>query len=134
MGFNFAIDNDGTKDRTGPYDIDSLMHYGAFAFAKQGSGLPTMTRANGGSFHTDYVSGPSTLDAQRVCKLYPQRCPKAIQCAGLGCPVSCTKACPQNPACNDGSNDAPPPCCDTFGIAECKKKQAECKSCEFLLS
>jgi hypothetical protein len=53
----------------GPYNVDSIMHYGSYAFSKDGK--PTITRVDGRTIRANR-SGLHSLDAEHINELYDQ--------------------------------------------------------------
>ena len=64
---------------TGPYDFNSVMHYGPFAFSR--NGFPTITRVDGQELVRN-VEGLSALDVVQLNAMYPEPvldCAKRIE-------------------------------------------------------
>ncbi len=59
-------------DVPGPYDVDSIMHYDAFAFAK--GRTPVITGRPGVVFKDSGRNSPTALDARRICETYRTLC------------------------------------------------------------
>lgn len=72
----FAPPRDPNYDTSGPYDIDSIMHYQSHAYAK-GPGLFTLVSKIPGKVVPERNPAfPSKLDFERVCKIYSKQCKK----------------------------------------------------------
>ncbi|PPR06721.1 hypothetical protein CVT24_013041 [Panaeolus cyanescens] len=135
MRGNFAIDSPDSVDATTDYDLDSLMHYTRDAFAIPGT--DTLTPAQDWvTVPANKVGAPSDLDFARICKLYRGKCPRAKDCAKLGCPSRCTRINPcRKPTLCDDLMDRPP-CCDPGPVnEECERQEQLCKKngCNVLL-
>ena len=129
---NFAIQGDASYDSSGIYDVNSIMHYIAGAFAN--TGTVTLTSANPNDVvPVNPPSNPTQTDFNRICKLYANWCPKAQQCHNLGCPTYCNIYPPcHSPRC---TTDFAPPCCDPGeDNAFCKAQRKLCTNngCDFL--
>lgn len=121
-------------DWTGPYDINSTMEYRADAFALPGTDTLISARA-GVVVPLSNIGFPSSLDFDRVCKMYAPWCPQAQACAAINCPNLCQHitVCDGSPIC---SGLRPKICCKGREFNEqCDAKRRACSSagCNFLL-
>lgn len=106
-----------TDDYQSAYDVQSVMQYVGAAFALPG--LLTLTAVNpaDNALFDNYTnpSQPSAGDSTRVCRIYRDRCPKAIDCVNRGCASKCTAVTPCYSSKSCGF-DTPPACCDPGAI------------------
>jgi len=63
------------EDASGKYDLQSVMHYGSrsFALPKKFTLVPAV---NGTQIPESHPGVPSTLDLERICKIYSEPCDK----------------------------------------------------------
>ena len=132
--FNFIAKD--TLDWSGPYDIDSMMHYPGSLFALAGTNTLTSSPPNPPVPVTNTVTiSPGDLD--RVCKRHVLEC-KPI-CNQIQCPPQCNivKPCPMSRGCIPPRNNKNldwelPACCvgggGVEGNAECKARKNKCKA------
>ncbi|KAF2188066.1 zincin, partial [Zopfia rhizophila CBS 207.26] len=125
----------------GPYDVNSIMHYNGFTFAK--GSVPVITGKSGITFKPSGRTLPTHTDVHHVCELYWEDChsmcgdgilsPPYEECddsnnaGGDGCSSACKKEAPSNvcvATCNQGDPFA---CgfratCETFNPFETASK------------
>ena len=105
MRFNFKKYEWGKVPNLGlPYDIGSIMHYGPYAFAKDRSRQTLTARSSSGSGRMGQREGFSSLDVQKLNKLYR-------------CGVTTTTT-PPTP---------PPPTPPPTGPDDCRDENAHCE-------
>lgn len=131
--FNFIADN--ALDWSGPYDINSVMHYpgGLFSIAGQNTLTSSPPNPPVPVFNTGTISAG---DLDRVCRRHVLEC-KPI-CKELQCPPPCQiiRPCPTSHGCRPPrENDhewQPPACCELGELAElnaaCKARKANCRA------
>lgn len=122
---NYDILTDLSFDSSGPYDINSIMHYRRDGFAIPGT--DTLVPVESGLVIPEFnPPNPDAIDFDRVCKIYASKCPKRQACRSLGCPTHCTII----PQCHnihfcDSKPDAP--CSDpTEANDECRRQRDIC--------
>ena len=123
--------NGSNLDISGPYDVNSVMHYPESAYSTWDR--PTLVGVNGVKVPTSY-SPLSLGDVQRICKLYPEQCPQYKECHTMGCPAICSSVteCEEDVICGD---DDAPECCNAIKVnADCSKRKSRCFSggCGFM--
>ena len=130
---NFNYIADTSLDWSGPYDINSVMHYPAGLFALAGKN--TLTSSNPSV--PVPVNNPSSItsgDLERICKRHILEC-KPI-CRDIQCPPPCdiVRPCPNSKACRPPTRWvdewSPPDCCPGSGHdnTECKAWKNKCKA------
>lgn len=113
--FHKLSPTDASVDWSGPYDVLSIMQYGAYSFARPPSYLPPMTPAKPGiPLRGGNGVVPTLLDLQRVCNLYYEDC-RGICGDGILSPNN------GGEECDDGNNVSGDGC-----EADCKVSPAVC--------
>ncbi|KDR67385.1 hypothetical protein GALMADRAFT_283563 [Galerina marginata CBS 339.88] len=131
---NFNVLSGSAFDSSGGYDIHSIMQYRADGFARPGTNTLTPV-APGIVVPSTNPSVIDSTDANRICKLYTAKCPKAISCRSARCPSTCRPVpiCNKPSLCEDPVNS--PPCCEPIDEATCQHERDLCsqRGCDFLL-
>ena len=122
----------GVYDHLGPYDVNSIMHYGR-EYLSTGT-VPTLIGV--GSVVVPFTANgyPQKGDTERMCKLYADQCPIAFDCHSKGCPSTCVPGTPRCPPGIDCSGAIRPACCTGPFIDPCFAKwdQRAKAGCDFL--
>ena len=131
--FNFIAD--AALDWTGPYDINSLMHYPGDLFALSGTNTLISNNPSAPVPFTN-PAAISATDLDRVCKRHVLEC-KPV-CKEIQCPPPCqiVKPCPMSHGCRPPSKFdpdwTPPPCCvggdGEEGNDSCREWKSKCKA------